>query len=319
MPHARLEIPSTFIGSLRLDRYVAEVAALLGRSCVKSRNLQACVNGKSVKISRQVHAGDVLELSWEDPPASLLVPQDIPLTLLYKDARVLVIEKEQGMLVHPGAGNPDGTIANALLYMRQQSAAAPASAPSSATPSLRPGIVHRLDKDTSGLLIAALDDEAQEFLAAQFRDRSTKKSYLAICRGAPANNSGRIESKLGRDPKNRQRFTVVEKGGKHAVTLYKVLRRYQGYTLLMLRLITGRTHQIRVHLKHLGCPILGDPIYAQRDARFPEASLMLHAWRLRIRLPDGVVCGTADTRGRSCFTSSMPPRFKAVLATLEKK
>ncbi len=289
-------------GGWRLDRYVAEFLKLLSRSQVKTRALSARVNGKAVKISRPLFPGDRLELTWQDPEPSDLLPQDLPLDIIYEDQRVVVVHKAQGMVVHPGAGNAAGTLANALLYRRLKRGGS--------GDGLRPGIVHRLDKDTSGVIIAAYDEEALAWLAGQFKERSTRKTYLAIVRGTPAAPEGRIETLIVRDKRDRKRFAVSASGGKTALTLYRVLRTWDGYALLLLRLKTGRTHQLRVHLRHLGCPILGDPVYGTKDPRFPDATLMLHALRLAIRLP-----GHA---GQTSFTAPLPPRFRALLASLGK-
>jgi 23S rRNA pseudouridine1911/1915/1917 synthase len=287
-------------GGLRLDRYVAETLKLLSRSQLKARVRELKVNGKGAKLSQSLKGGDALELSWTDPPPSELIPEDLPLDILYEDERVVVINKRQFMVVHPGAGNPRGTLANALLHRRLERGGAGEG--------FRPGIVHRLDKDTSGVIIAAYDDGALAFLAEQFKSRRVRKIYGAIVRGTPREAEGAIETRLVRDPQNRLRFTVSESRGKSALTRYRVIRSWGVYSLLLLRLRTGRTHQIRVHLRHLGHPILGDPLYGFRDALFPQASLMLHAKSLSLRLP-------AEAEDRT-FTTPLPERFFEVLGTL---
>ncbi len=296
-------------GNVRLDVYVSETLRLLSRSQLKARLRSAAVNGKPAKPSRVLREGDRLSLTWEEEIPAGLEPEDIPLSVLYEDERVIVVDKAQGMVTHPAHGNWSGTLANALAGRRPGGGAeagdrgsAPGAAPD------RAGIVHRLDKDTSGLLIAAKDAEAQEFLSAQFRDRRVLKEYLALCsRPLPA-PSGRVEGRMGRDPRDRKRFAPVETGGKVAVTDWKVLESLGPYALVALRPRTGRTHQLRVHMKALGCPILGDPLYGRRDPRFPEATLMLHARRLRILLP-----GHSEP---SMFTAEVPERFRRVLAAL---
>ena len=296
-------------GNARLDVYVSETLRLLSRSQLKARLRSAAVNGKPAKPSRVLREGDRLSLTWEEEIPAGLEPEDIPLSVLYEDERVIVVDKAQGMVTHPAHGNWSGTLANALAGRRPGGGAeagdrgsAPGAAPD------RAGIVHRLDKDTSGLLIAAKDAEAQEFLSAQFRDRRVLKEYLALCsRPLPA-PSGRVEGRMGRDPRDRKRFAPVETGGKVAVTDWKVLERLGPYALVALRPRTGRTHQLRVHMKALGCPILGDPLYGRRDPRFPEATLMLHARWLRILLP-----GHSEP---SMFTAEVPERFRRVLAAL---
>jgi 23S rRNA pseudouridine1911/1915/1917 synthase len=285
--------------SPRLDRYVAEHLKLLSRSQIKARNLSARLNGKPVKLSRPVTSGDVLDLFWEEAEPSLLIPEDLYLDVLYEDHRVVVVNKAQGMVVHPGAGNHSGTLANALLFRRQSRG--------QAGKGFRPGIVHRLDKDTSGVIIAAYDDEALAFLADQFKNRSARKTYAALVRGCPPAAKGRIETRLGRDTRDRKRFAVTETTGKPAITLYRLVKTWDGYSFLLLRPRTGRTHQIRLHLKHIGCPILGDPIYGKPDPRFPNAALMLHAKSLSLVLPGG------ESR---TFTAPIPPRFREVWKSL---
>jgi 23S rRNA pseudouridine1911/1915/1917 synthase len=289
-------------GGLRLDRYVAEKLKLLSRSQLKARVLEIKVNGKRAKLSQPLKGGDALELSWTDPPPSDLIPEDLPLDILYEDDRVVVVNKSQFMVVHPGAGNPRGTLANALLYRRL--------ARGRGGEGFRPGIVHRLDKDTSGVIIAAYDDEALAFLADQFRSRRVRKIYGAIVRGTPREAAGTVETRIIRDSRNRLRFTVSESRGRIALTRYRVIRSWGAYSLLILRPRTGRTHQLRVHLRHLGHPILGDPVYGFREDRFPQASLMLHAKSLSLRLP-----GEADYR---TFRTPLPDRFLEVLGTLRR-
>jgi 23S rRNA pseudouridine1911/1915/1917 synthase len=300
VPSLSVMVGQDAAGGIRLDRYVAERLALLSRSQVKARGLSARVNGSAVKISRLLVPGDSLELEWKESEPSDLVAEDLPLDVLFETDRVVVIDKRQGLVVHPGAGNRSGTLANALLFRRLARGGAGAG--------FRPGIVHRLDKDTSGVIIAAYDDEALAFLSQQFKERTTRKTYAAIVRGSFREDRGRIETNIARDPRDRKRFVCVERGGKQAVTLYRVVQRLNGYTFVLLRPKTGRTHQLRVHLRHLGCPIVGDPIYAKSDARFPNATLMLHALRLTITLP--------GAEAPSTFAAPLPERFRTVLRTL---
>jgi 23S rRNA pseudouridine1911/1915/1917 synthase len=277
---------------LRLDRYVAEKLRILSRSQIKSRALEARLNGKKVRISRPVKPGDLLELSWKTPEPLHLIPEDLPLDIIYEDERGVVINKAQGMVVHPGAGNRTGTLANALLFRRIRRGG------SGEASGFRPGIVHRLDKDTSGVIIASWDDEALAFLADQFKARTVRKIYAALVRGTPRTEEGWIETRILRDSRDRQRFTVSEERGKPALTWYQVKRSWGDRSLLLLRPKTGRTHQIRVHLRHLGCPILGDPVYGFGE----EGGLMLHAKSLSLVLP-----GEAEAR---TFRTSLPPRFR---------
>jgi len=305
---------------LRLDRYVAEHLKILSRSQINARNLEARLDEKIVKNSRLLRGGEHLELSWAEAECPFLIPENLPLDVLYEDNRVIVVNKAQGMVVHPGAGNRQGTLANALLYRKLNKGAgffvntdhtetaeyAEASAAVTESVGLRPGIVHRLDKDTSGVIIAAWDDEALAFLSDQFKERKVRKSYAALVLGCPSETIGRIEKRITRSRRDRKLFTVSDNEGRPSLTYYKVVRTWGAYSLLLLRPKTGRTHQIRVHLKHLGNPVLGDPLYGRSsppgDPRFKNASLMLHAKRLSLVLP-----------GHSnpvTFKAQFPPRFK---------
>ena len=290
----------------RLDVYVAENLRLLSRSQIKARDLRAKVNGKNAKVSCPVKNGDVLELAWEDSAPVDLVPENIPLDILYEDARTIVINKPQGMVVHPGAGNWRGTFANALYYRSLRQGSRPER--DSAGEGLRPGIVHRLDKDTSGAMIAAYDDEALAFLAGQFKSGKAKKKYIAIVRGVPRERKGRMETFIARDPRDRKRFAVAERG-KSAVTFYSVLKTWRNHSLVLLRPRTGRTHQLRVHMRHLGHPIAGDPLYGFPDPALPRVGLMLHARSLALVLP--------GAEGERVFKAPLPRRFVGALARFD--
>jgi 23S rRNA pseudouridine1911/1915/1917 synthase len=291
---------------LRLDRYAAGYLRILSRSQIKARNLAARVNGKKAKLSHPVKGGDFLELSWDDPEPADLIPEDIPLDIIYEDDKVVVINKAQGMVVHPGAGNRRGTLANALLARRRSRGLAGAG--------FRPGIVHRLDKDTSGVIIAAYDDETLAFLSDQFKARQVRKLYAALVTGVPREREGILETLIVRDRGDRRRFAVSFDRGKPARTRYRVIHAWDGYSLLALRPVTGRTHQLRVHLKYLGCPILGDPLYGAARAGgkggrlFPQATLMLHAKSLSIVIPSAAA--------RATFTTRLPERFRELIAAL---
>jgi 23S rRNA pseudouridine1911/1915/1917 synthase len=285
---------------MRLDRYVAESLGLLSRSQIKARNLKAKINGKDVKVSRIIKNGDFIELCWEEAEPVNIIPENIPLDIIYEDERAVVIDKPQGMVVHPGAGNWRGTLANALYYRRLERGIGGEG--------LRPGIVHRLDKETSGVIIAAYDDEALAFLAGQFKSRKAKKNYAAIISGVPREKKGRIETFIARDPKDRKRFAVAAQG-RLALTLYSVIKTWRGHSLILLRPKTGRTHQLRVHMRYLGHPVVGDPLYGFADPVFPRASLMLHARRLAITLP--------GETGERVFKSPLPQRFGEMIRRLD--
>jgi len=294
----------------RLDRYVSENLNLLSRSQIKARRLQAKVNGKDVKISRILKQGDNLELFWDDAPSADIVPQDIPLEIIYEDDKQIVINKAQGMVVHPGAGNRQGTLANALYFrILNKNQVSAGKTAQTCDANMRPGIVHRLDKDTSGVIIAAFDEETHEFLAQQFKSRKVQKYYIAIVKGEPKEIKGNIETFIARDPKDRKRFTVAA-NGRNAITAYKVIKTWKSYSFLLLRPRTGRTHQLRVHLRHIGCPILGDPVYGSEDKLFPGAALMLHSKKLVITL--------AGEKEERIFTSPAPDRFTEVIEKLDR-
>ncbi|MCL2411167.1 MAG: RluA family pseudouridine synthase [Treponema sp.] len=285
---------------LRLDRYISENLKLFSRSQIKSRNLKAKLNGKEIKFSRLVKPKDILELTWEELPPIALIPEDIPLEIVYEDDNCIVINKQQGLVVHPGAGNRQGTLANALCYRRLQRGEAQVTG-------IRPGIVHRLDKETSGIIIAAWNEKTHAALSEQFKTRQVKKLYLAIVCGIPKETKGRIETFIARDSKNRKKF-AVSPNGKHAITLFKILKQWKNHSFVLLRLKTGRTHQLRVHLRHIGCPILGDSIYGIGDKQFPGAGLMLHSKSLAITLPE-----EAEQR---VFLSALPQRFIDIIEKL---
>ncbi|MDR1870205.1 MAG: RluA family pseudouridine synthase [Treponema sp.] len=308
MPCLSHTIEENISSGLRLDRYVSEIMRLLSRSQIKARFLKAKINGKDVKLSRPVKQGDTLELCWDDSPPENIIPQDIPLEIVYEDNKCVVINKAQGMVVHPGAGNRQGTLANALCFRKQRIEGMSGSKEKPASAGLRTGIVHRLDKETSGIIIAAYDDETQAFLCEQFKLRKVKKKYIAVVCGAPKEETGRIETFIARDPRDRKRFTVSS-NGRSALTFYKVIKSWQNYSLLLLRPKTGRTHQLRVHLRYIGCPILGDHVYGYADKNFPDAELMLHSKSLAITLP-----GETEER---VFSSPMPERFLAIIKKLD--
>jgi 23S rRNA pseudouridine1911/1915/1917 synthase len=312
MPSFSCVVEGSIPPGLRLDRYAAEHLKLLSRSQVKARNLEARLNGKPVKISRVLRGGERLEISWEEAENPFLIPQNLPLDVVYEDERVIVVNKAQGMVVHPGAGNRQGTLANALLYRRLEKGNPTDKADGAENDprpaGQRPGIVHRLDKDTSGVIIAAWDDDALAFLASQFRERKARKTYAALVIGRPGDGQGFIDKKITRSRKDRKIFTVSENEGRPSLTCYRLVRSWGGYSLLLLRPKTGRTHQIRVHLKYLGNPVLGDPLYGREDAGFKKAPLMLHAKSLSLILPNQTVPVT--------FRAPLPARFREIIRIL---
>lgn len=239
----------------RLDQFVVRTLDGLTRSAVQRLidDGRITVDGAVEKASLKLKGGEVVAV--EVPPPAPAVPQaeEIPLDILYEDGDVVVVNKPAGMVVHPGAGNPGGTLVNALLGH--------CSDLSGIGGEIRPGIVHRIDKDTSGVLVVAKNDRAHEGLARQFHDHTIKRIYLALVFGAPREDKGRVEGAIGRHPTDRLRMSGTARHGKRAVTHWKVLARYPGLTLLQLRLETGRTHQIRVHMAESGYPLVGDDLY----------------------------------------------------------
>ncbi len=267
----------------RLDQYLAGQLPELSRARIQAliKAGDITVNGKATKAKTPVEAGMRIEVAIPEPEAAEAQPQDIPIRVLYEDADVIVIDKESGMVVHPAAGNPDGTLVNAVLFHCGDLSGIGGVE--------RPGIVHRLDKDTSGCIVVAKNDTAHLSLTTQFAERDTSKIYLAVVQGRPREEEGTVFTNIGRHPVNRLKMCVVNPGsGKPAITDYRVLRydAASDSSLVMCTLHTGRTHQIRVHMLHLGHPLIGDPIYAhpQRQKAKP-GRLMLHAWRLAFNHP----------------------------------
>jgi 23S rRNA pseudouridine1911/1915/1917 synthase len=257
---------------LRLDAFLASQLENWSRARLQKliENEDILVNGKVAKPSYKLREHDEIEVELPPPATTGFAPENIPIDVVYEDETLLVVNKPPGLVVHPAAGTPSGTLANALAYHFQQ-------LPDAGT-GLRPGIVHRLDRDTSGLLVVAKTESALENLSDQFRDRTVFKSYVALVHGRVQSNSGRIDQPIARDPSNRTRMAVV-RGGRNSLTLYRVRRTYDRFTLLDVELKTGRTHQIRVHLAWLKHPVVGDETYAAgRDNTIPDPQL-----RIRIR------------------------------------
>ncbi|OAI56606.1 RNA pseudouridine synthase [Verrucomicrobiaceae bacterium SCGC AG-212-N21] len=238
------------------------------------------LNGKTAKPNTALKSGDVITIEIPEPEPTEVVPQDLPLDILFEDNDIVVVNKAEGMVVHPAAGNPDGTLVNALLFHCKNL--------SGIGGELRPGIVHRLDKETSGCMVVAKHDLAHTRLSEAFSTRDLTKLYLAAVNGVPVRDNGRIENRIGRHPVDRKRMAVVkEDQGKEAVTEWERLSIHEGCALILCRLLTGRTHQIRVHMREsLQTPILGDTIYAQPQRQLVKMPrLMLHAWKLEFTHP----------------------------------
>src|ERR1041385_9363388 len=295
---------------VRLDAYLASQIEGWSRARLQRliENEDVLVNGKVSKPSYKLRDGDEIEVELVAPPADVFTPENIPLDIVYEDDVLVVVNKPAGLVVHPAAGAPSGTLANALAYHFQK---LPGTA-------VRPGIVHRLDRDTSGLLVVAKTDAALENLSDQFRDRTVFKSYVALVHGRVLANSGKIDQPLARDPSNRTRMAVV-RGGRNALTLYRVRRGFDRFTLLDVELKTGRTHQIRVHLAWLKHPVVGDETYGGgRDNTIQDPQLrarirnlkrqFLHAERLGFKHP--------KTGEFVKFESPLPAELSGVLADI---
>jgi len=278
----RLQIPA---GSPRgrADRWAADLSGL-SRSHVQRliSDGRLTIDGQPVKANTLIEPGSVLELDVPPPaPAEPRAQPEIPVSVVYEDDDLLIVDKPAGLVVHPSAGHAEGTLVNALLGRAGD------LAPGGIAGVQRPGIVHRLDRDTSGLLMVARNDVAQGSLQAQLKARRVKKTYLALVAGTVAAAQGRIEAKIGRDPGRRTRMAVTT-DGRPSTTGYRVRERFAGWTLLELDLVTGRTHQIRVHLEAIGHPVAGDPVYGTGTSRRgPDGlgRLFLHAWRLELTSP----------------------------------
>jgi 23S rRNA pseudouridine1911/1915/1917 synthase len=271
-------------GALRADRVVADVSGL-SRSFVQRLIEQGrlTVAGHAVKSNTLLAPGTELVLDVPSPQPLEAEPDDIPLDVVYEDDDVLIVNKPAGLVTHPAPGHARGTLVNALL------ARGGAEAYGAIAGINRPGIVHRLDRDTSGLIVVARNDRAQQALMGQLKERRVKKTYLALVRGAPPAEVGRIEAPIGRDPRHRTRMAVVS-DGRPATTIYRVKERLGEWTLLELDLVTGRTHQLRVHLSTIGHAIAGDPVYASGAARHGPTGLdrlFLHSWRIEMAAVDG--------------------------------
>jgi len=301
MPTFTLTVGDSAGSGIRLDKYCSENNQSLTRSRLKNAALTVTVNAQPAKLSRMVRPGDTITVEWEDIGQENIEAEDIPLDILYENKFVTVVNKPQGMVTHPAAGNWSGTLVNALLWHWKKDPD---------QENIRAGIVHRLDKDTSGVIITARDRETEALLQNRFRRHAVRKTYIAILSGIPSAREGTIETQIVRDPSNRKRFTWSDNPdkGKYAKTSYRIVRTAGNYSLAVFKLHTGRTHQIRVHARYMGTPILGDPVYGKRDKRFPKATLMLHARRLRIRIPGEKEIQT--------FIAPVPHRFRKILKEL---
>ena len=295
----KLTIDSAMTG--RIDKELAHHLADISRSQLQKwiEDGNVTVNGEKVKPKYKLAVGDRVVVQPEKPQKIDLEPENIPLDIVYEDDDVIVVNKPQGMVVHPAPGHPNHTLVNALLYH---------SPLSTINGEFRPGIVHRIDKDTSGLLMIAKNDLGHRSLAAQLKAKTNEREYVALVHGVIKEERGTIDAPLGRSKKDRKKQAVVE-DGRHAVTHFKVLERFQHYTLVSCRLETGRTHQIRVHMKYIGHPLAGDPLYGPRKT-LPGNGQYLHARLLGFKHP--------RTGKQMTFTSPLPEYFQKMIDHLEK-
>ena len=315
MTNMHLKVPKVFSETVRLDQYIASLKDGMNRSKLKSGVQEILLNGKKAKLSSKVKAQDTIDIIWEDNIPENIEPQNIPLRIVYEDENVTVVNKKQGMVTHPAAGNWNGTLVNALLFHwgRESVPQLKEGKENDVLQVRRPGIVHRLDKDTSGLIITAKNRETEEWLGKQFKDRFIQKEYICIVCGRPPASSGDIKTQIIRDTKQRQKFKAVTATteGKFARTLYHCIACYGPYSVMRVRIKTGRTHQIRVHMRYIGCPILGDPIYGKKDPLFPDATLMLHSRQMILKL--------SEKSKYKRLRAAVPLRFMETVRILREK
>ena len=290
----------------RIDSFIHKVQEDISRSMVQKlieqKNIK--VNGKETKHSYKLKLNDEIEIFVPEAKEIDLKAQDIPLNVIYEDNDIIVINKPKGMVVHPANGNPDGTLVNAVMNLCKDSL-------SGIGGEIRPGIVHRLDKDTSGAIIVAKNDKAHIALSEQLKNHEVKKTYLALVRGIIKENEATINMPIARSKKDRKKIDV-DKDGKEAITHFKVLGRYKNkYTLLQINLETGRTHQIRVHLSHIGYPIIGDEVYSNGKNEWNVSGQCLHAWRLEFNHP--------ITGKKISLEAEIPEYLKNIIKELEEE
>lgn len=290
--------------SKRIDRLLNELCEDLSRNRIQMLIEQnsVLVNGKEIKANYKCKEGDKVELELPENQEPEAKPENIPLDIVYEDRDILVVNKPKGMVVHPSAGNWEHTLVNTLLYHCRDL--------SGINGVLRPGIVHRIDKDTSGLLAVAKNDTAHNALAKQLSDKTMNRKYLALIDGILEHNYGTIDAPIGRDEKDRQKMTVTEKNSKEAITHFKVIERFKNKTLVECNLETGRTHQIRVHFQYIKYPIIGDPKYGRKN-QIMASGQMLHAYQLTLRHP--------TTNQEMTFNAPLPQEFTDILEQLRKE
>ena len=290
---------------VRLDKYISQIDNEISRMMIQKliENNKVYVNNKIEKASYKVKINDKIEMEIEEPKEAKLKPEKLPLNVIYEDTDIIIRNKEKGMVVHPGNGNPDGTLANAIMERCKDSL-------SGIGGEIRPGIVHRIDKDTSGIIIVAKNDKSHIDISNQIKEHKTTKTYIALVRGIVKENEASIDMPIGRSKKDRKKM-AVDKDGKKAVTHFKVLKRYSDCTLLEIVIETGRTHQIRVHLSEIGYPIIGDYTYSNGKNRFNIEGQMLHAYKIKFIHP--------TTKKEVEFVADLPKYFKEIIEKLDSE
>ena len=289
----------------RLDTYIPSVDTDITRTSAQRliEDGNILVNGKNAKVSYKIQENDKISVEIPEPKQIELKAQNIPIEIIYEDSDIIVVNKPKGMVVHPANGNPDGTLVNAIMAICKDSL-------SGIGGEIRPGIVHRIDKDTSGLLIVAKNDNAHVKMSEQIKNHEVKKTYIALVRGVFKENEATIDMPIGRSTSDRKKM-AVNKNGKNAITQIKVLKRFDKYTLLKVNIETGRTHQIRVHLSHIGYPIVGDYTYSNGKNEFDVIGQCLHAQKLEFKHP--------ITQKDMCLEAELPQYFKDILDKLKDR
>ncbi len=287
----------------RLDVYISSKNNDLTRTAVQRmiEEENIVVNDKKQKVAYKIACGDIINIEKVEAKPIELKAQDIPIEIIYEDKDIIVVNKPKGMVVHPANGNPDGTLVNAIMSICKDSL-------SGIGGEIRPGIVHRLDKDTSGILIVAKNDKAHVNMSEQIKKHEVKKTYIALVRGVVKENEATIDMPIGRSNSDRKKMAVT-KNGRNAITHIKVLKRYKKYTLLEINIETGRTHQIRVHLSHIGYPIIGDYIYSNGKNEFGIVGQCLHAKSLEFEHP--------ITGNKMKLEAPLPEYFQEILEELD--
>ena len=289
----------------RLDSYIANKSEKITRTFAEKliKNGEILVNNKKQKVAYKINEGDIITIEKQEAKDIKLKAQNIPVDIIYEDDDIIVVNKPKGMVVHPANGNPDGTLVNAIMAICKDSLSGRGG-------EIRPGIVHRLDKDTSGLLIIAKNDEAHVNVSEQIKNHEVKKTYIALVRGIIKENEATIDMPIGRSTSDRKKMAVNKKG-KNAITHIKVLKRYDKYTLVEVNIETGRTHQIRVHLSYIGYPIIGDATYSNGKNEFNVQGQCLHAKKLEFVHP--------ITGKKMELEAPLPQYFQEIINTLDQR